>query len=211
MPMARLLLIYCGLLVGETFVVAAVVSADWIEEQIWRERELVRSTIGEATESSLHETSTASVAALFDATGVRETTHRLVALASVRRPHPVGLDDLGQPVVYWGASRLDVFWNVLYQSAYRLALLSHWLPYCITLLAPSAIDGLMQRKITQRTFGYASPVRYNTAVHLLSVALFVIPIYLFLPLAVTPVIVPLWAAAVALVILLVAANLQKRI
>lgn len=102
-------------------------------------------------------------------------------------------------------------WSAIYQSIQRTTLLLMWLPYTLALFIPALIDGISTRSIKKVTYGYASPVRYHTAFHAVILLFAAIPFYLALPIAVSPLLVPLWAAAISVSVMIMASNLQKQI
>jgi hypothetical protein len=209
--MLRAILICCVLVVTETALVILIVSHDWIESRISRERALMGAVIGGAAETELDLAAGRAFTRLFEDTGIRSALQRFALPTDEERANSVGLQDLGSPLFDWAATRLEVLWHGAYQALYRLIALGRALPCALLILVPSVVDGLMQRKVKQRNFGYASPVRFNTAIHCCALALYSIPIYLFLPLAITPTVIPAWTLATSLAVLLLTSNLQKRI
>ena len=209
--MLRSVLICCALVLTETALVTLFASNDWIEAQIGRERALTRAVIGEAAETNLQAAAGRVFTRLFEDTGIRSALQRLAIPTDEERARSVGLEDVGSPLFGWAATRFEVLWHGVFQSLYRLIVLSRALPCAFLILFAFVVDGLMQRKIKQHNFGYASPVRFNTAIHGCALALYAIPVYLFLPIAITPAIIPVWTLATAHAAMLLTSNLQKRI
>jgi hypothetical protein len=122
-----------------------------------------------------------------------------------------GMEHLAPWLSVWVKGRLDAFWWVVFQGLYRLGLIALWLPALAPLLIALAVDGLVQRQVSKARQGYANPVRYHSAWHAL-ILLAVLPaLYLTMPLACHPLVVPLWAIALGAAVRLLLANLQHRL
>ncbi len=96
-----------------------------------------------------------------------------------------------------------------YAMLVRLNILALLAPYFAPFLLAAIIDGAVRRRIKLLSFGFVSPVALSVALHS-AVALAFLPlVYLILPLPVSPIVVPFWAIATALSLMLLAANIQR--
>lgn len=195
----------------EMLLIALFVSASWVNAQIKEERSAIFSWLGKETTTNIIESTNNSYRYFFQATGLVEGSYEIFIPNKEQIQASAGMETLGKPVFVWFKERLDAFWITIYHSFQRLFTLLEWLPYMLPLLLPAVIDGAMQREIKKVTYGYASPVRYHTAFHLLLALIFLPFIYMFFPIAVTPIIIPIWALLLAIVLLVLSANIQKKI
>ncbi len=209
--MLRATLICSVLLLAELLLVTLLAPIGWIEAQMSREYQLSRDILGERAATLVQTTASRAFATLFDDTGLRAALDRLIVPTAEERTRSVGLEDLGSPLFDWAETRLQVLWETVYQGLYRLVLLRSTLTDVLLLVAASSFDGLMVRKVKQHTFGYASPVRFNAGIRSFSLLAYAIPVYVLLPVAMTPVILAGWMILAALCAFLLTSNLQKRI
>ena len=106
---------------------------------------------------------------------------------------------------------MDAVWLSIYQVMQRLALVVAWLPYLSILVIPTLYDGMQRRRIKQMSFDYASPLRHRGAFWLVSGLMILGFAALFFPFPVPALGVPLIAALLAVALMLLVANTQKRV
>ena len=100
---------------------------------------------------------------------------------------------------------LSLLTNV-YGIIFRALLVWEWLALIGLFLGACFVDGLVQRRIKQESFGFNSPVRFSLAVHTLILISAVPVLYLLAPLAVSPWFMVIWALAIALPISIAVSN-----
>lgn len=96
-----------------------------------------------------------------------------------------------------------------YAMLVRLNILAVWTPYVVPFLLAAMIDGAVRRRIKLISFGFFSPVALSVALHSVVALAFLPLLYLILPLPVSPLLVPFWALATALPLMLLTANIQR--
>ena len=96
-----------------------------------------------------------------------------------------------------------------YAMLVRLNILAAWTPYVVPFLLAAMIDGAVRRRIKLMSFGFFSPVALSVALHSFVALAFLPLLYLILPVPVSPLVVPFWALATALPLMLLAANIQR--
>ncbi len=196
----------------EIMIVGVFTPSDWLETSIRKERVMVNNWLGPTTTQALIERTNTLYKAMFVETGLVRASYRYYIPTEDERKHSLGMQTLGQRYFFpYVKTRIDVMWSAIYQSIQRMILLWLWMPYMLPLFVPAFIDGWQRRAIKKVTYGYASPVRYQTAFMLIVLLLAAIPFYLALPVAVTPLIVPAWAMALSGAVMLLSSNLQKKI
>lgn len=209
--MPRSLFIMLLVLTIEVVAVGVLTPNDWLHTSIIEERDKVSNWLGDETTDNLVLKTNRWYKDIFVDTGLVHASYGFIPTEDDRE-HSGGLGEFGRYDIFPVAKeRIDVLWAAIYQSIQRMSLFILWSPYMLPLFIPAVIDGLSVRQIKKVSYGYASPVRYHTAYHFIVVLLAAIPFYLALPFAVTPLVVPVWAAAFSFSVMLMLTNLQKQI
>jgi hypothetical protein len=209
--MTRTLFITAIVLILEVLIVGVIAPSNWLHGAIMNERQMVENWMGNEATINLVENTNSIYSKLFVATGLVHKSYGLIPTEEERK-NSGGFDDLGRETFHpFAKERIDIMWSAIYQSIQRTALLFMWLPYALALFIPALIDGISTRSIKKVTYGYASPVRYHTAFHSIVILFAAIPFYLALPIAVSPLMIPLWAAAISASVMIMSSNLQKQI
>jgi len=199
------------ILLIEVVIVGVFTPNDWLTRSIREERTMVTRWLGGKTTQALIQQTNTIYKTLFVDTGIVHASYGYIPTREDRQNSP-GLEHLGERYYFpYFKDRIDVMWSAIYQSIQRLTLFMLWTPYMLPLFIPAMYDGLSIRNIKKVTYGYASPVRYQTAFLTIVFLLAAIPFYLAIPVAVTPMIVPLWTIVFSLAVMLMTSNLQKKI
>lgn len=85
-----------------------------------------------------------------------------------------------------------------YIGLLRINILFQWLPFILPFLAAAVIDGVIQNMILNSSVRVSNPVKFKLATHALVLSLALPIVYLFLPFAISPFIILIWALLVAL-------------
>lgn len=95
-----------------------------------------------------------------------------------------------------------------YVFAIRLAIMLFWLLFLLPMIAATVFDGLMLRAIKQAEFGSLRPATFTLA-GMLVIPLLALPVlYLTMPFSLSPLLAPLWAAAVSIPLSILISNSQ---
>ena len=209
--MPRTLFVTAIVLLIEVIIVGVITPSDWLHRSIINERRMVEEWLGnEATLELVKHTNT-FYKDVFVTPGIVKGSYGFIPTEE-ERERSGAFKDLGREKFHpFVKERIDILWAAIYQSIQRTALLLMWMPYALALFIPALIDGISIRSIKKVTYGYASPVRYHTAFHAVIMLFAAIPFYLALPIAVTPLVIPLWAAAISLAVMFMMSNLQKQL
>lgn len=121
--------------------------------------------------------------------------------------------DLGANFNFWFEyveGRIVTFFLLVFHFLSRVTLIAAWAPYLLIMLIPSVLDGIMTWKVRQTTFSYTSPIihRYSIRAAILISTLFVMSI--FVPFALSPVIIPIMMVLLATAFGLMTSSLPKR-
>ncbi|MHB8697640.1 MAG: DUF4400 domain-containing protein [Sulfuricaulis sp.] len=109
----------------------------------------------------------------------------------------------------WFQGRLEVLWAVILRAFQRSYLIIEWMPYTLLSIIPAAVDGWNQRAIKRVSFGYASPVRFHSAMFSLLLFVFLPFFYLFAPFAIHPLAILVWSFCGSITFLVLSSNTQK--
>lgn len=95
-----------------------------------------------------------------------------------------------------------------YVVAMRLAIVLFWFAALAPLFVATVYDGLMQRKVKQAEFGSLRPATFTLAGMVVIPILALPALYLTLPISLSPLLAPAWAAVVAVPLSLLVSNSQ---
>lgn len=207
--MGRDIFLWALLIVIEVVGLTLMVNQPWVKGQIVKERQLMVGTLGLTSARQVVQEANATYQAGFVRTGMEAESYRMFAPqpSQTRGPTWNGLDRYTGKFI----KRLDTFWLAVYQATVRVTLLAQWLPYLLPLLLPALVEGFCRREVKKTNYGYTSPNRFHAASHGLIALVFLPILYLFLPIAITPLVVPVWGIALAALLIVLGANLQKQL
>lgn len=193
----------------QTTLVVLLVNAEWLERQGLREQASAQAYLGPV----LHERVRARAMSIYrdwlvDTRVVSTSYERLLPARGVEQ---YGMEGLAPWFFAWLEDRLDALWWLAFHAIYRVQTLWEWLPVIGSFVAVSAIDGIASRRIKRSSNGYASADRYALSRRVLFLLLFAPLLYLFLPISIAPVAIPVWGAALAVALAMFTANLQQQI
>ena len=191
-----------------TFVVL-LVNAQWLESQSLREQAKAEAFLGTALHERVRERATATYRDLLIDTRVMPLSYeRLLPASGIEQK---GMEGLAPWFFSWLEDRLDALWWVVFHAIYRVQTLWEWLPFIGSVLAVSTIDGMSTRRVKRVNNVYASADRYVLGRRFLFVLMIAPLLYLFIPLSISPIAIPLWGGALAVALAMCVANLQQQI
>ena len=205
----RVLLLILALVSAELIISAVVSNPNWIMSQINQERESIIHWVGyDNTRKIINKADTWYVA-LFQDSGVESSTNAFFIPEQSGFEDVADIDEKGQYIISILQEQLFVIWGQCYYALQRLSLLMEWFPYILLLLVPAVIDGAMTREIKKISYGFTSELRYVFGYKIL-ITLLIIPfVYLFSPIAISTLAIPIWTVTLAVAALLMSSNLQK--
>lgn len=186
-----------------------LVNAQWVEHQARAERLSIARQIGEVRYAELEARARGLYDRWFVATHVREQSYARL-LPDPSRPND-GMEGLAPWFFEWLEHRLDAFWALTFQAVCRLQVFREWILIIGVTLIAATFDGIVQRRIKRMNHALASADKYVVARNVLLLTLLAPLLYLSAPLAVSPLVVPLWGASLSLALMLLASHAQHRI
>lgn len=206
--MARLLALLL-LWLMQAGLVVLLVNAEWVSKQAQLEQTSVARQFGQSRYAHLERNARSIYDAWFIETGIQAQSYAQLL------PDPVqpqnGMEGLAPWFFEWLKHRLNAFWWLVFQGICRVLVLREWLSLLLLVGAVAALDGLIQRQIKRSRHALASADRYLFARRALLCLLFAPFLYLSFPMAITPYVVPIWGAGLAIVVALLTTHAQHRI
>lgn len=195
----------------EIFLTATLFSEEYVYGQWQKEESYQISEFGKETVERIKKESGNVYSMMFIKTGFAQGVVNLFVPSKDQRENTKGMENFGSTVFNYASNRMVLFWDGIYQAIYRLFLMLEYLPLILPLLIPAIVDGLMQREVKKRNYGYASSIRFTFSIQVIFILLLLVPIYLFIPLAVSPKIVLICGYVMVFLSIIMASNLQKQI
>jgi hypothetical protein len=180
----------------------------WIESSATGERLATERFLGELPYRQIHDRTERLYDEWIVESGVLGKSY--AAVAHEHPPAP-GKLVLAPGFFEWLKDRLTGVWALVYQIIFRLQTLAYWASGMWLLIAAALLDGVVARQVKRTQNGYANADRYAVAKHSLAGLLFVLLLYLPLPLSVMPAALPVWWGVVALSVWLLTANAQHQL
>jgi len=120
----------------EIILVAGFVSDDWARDiQVVEDKSLI-AYFGVEKEAEIRQTSQQWFDRLFVNTGIRESVYRYFIPTEHERQLSRGFEEVGRHDLFpFIQSRLDVFWDTLYQMIKRFIMAWVWLPFLVVIVA----------------------------------------------------------------------------
>lgn len=189
-------------------VVLLLIQAPWIEHAMTVERGWIVEEFG------LEKTGRMEDQAMdrfrhwcIDSGWVKESYVRLLP---DRKASQSGMEGLAPGFFAWMKKRIDAAWWIVYEAIFRVVLLQTWQLYLGALGVAAMVDGLVSRAIKRREHGYSSSDRFALARRGILVLFVALLVYLFLPVPISPLAIPIWAGLCSLALGLLAAHTQQR-
>ncbi|MDP1615594.1 MAG: DUF4400 domain-containing protein [Methylococcales bacterium] len=196
----------------EIILVAGFVSDDWARTIQAVEANRLIAYVGVAKEAEIRRISQQAFDQLFVNTGIRDSVYRYFIPTERERQLSKGFEEVGRHDLFpFIQSRLDVFWDTVYQMIKRVIMAWVWLPFLVVTGLPFAIDGLIRRKVSQTNFDYPSPMAHRYSLYIMLGAGYLLLMGLTLPFPVPPQAIPVGVFVVAWALNVLLANTQKRV
>ena len=190
---------------------AVIISPEHLIDVRVGELDGLDQVFGEAGADDLRRRSDGWFDALFGRSGIHDASYRLFVPERDDLQTTDGTARVAQAIFPHVAQRLDVFWLWILQTLLRLATVVAWLPLLALAAWPCAVDGWVVRQIRRTNFDFSSPVAYNLAAIVLTLSLIACGLILFLPITITPLLVPACATLLVLSSWVMTRNLQKKL
>lgn len=121
-----------------------------------------------------------------------------------------GMEDFGEPLFHWFEGRIRSWWTLVWSMFNRVSAAMLWLPILPFMIVPFAVDGWVEREIKKHTFEFSSPVQQRYAMMLIGIIPLLFLIFLALPVAMAPIVVPVMGLGVGVTLQRATANFMKR-
>jgi hypothetical protein len=197
--------------VFEMFIVSFLISRDHQMDILQNERDKVVYYTGSENENKLFESALNTYDVLFLQSGIMESSINLFVPTNRQKQASTGLENLGDDMFPTALASMNALWDSVFQLIYRTTLMLYWLPFIFPFFLAGIFDGFMTRNIKKHTYGYASPVRYHMSMHIIRISFILIPLLLFAPFTISPLVILVWALLQSIAFVNAARNLQKKL
>lgn len=153
---------------------------DWMENQIQSELNDFVSMAGEESGEKVIARATNWYTLIFKDTGAESTINKTIGYDNNAETNE-GIRDAGADFSRGIAKSLKTFWLMMYQSMFRLSVLSYWLVFFGAIVVASAVDGYIKRRIKQHNFGWTSVNVFRMSAKILVFCPFAILTYITFP------------------------------
>jgi len=210
--MPRSLLLSLLIWLVEILFVTALVSDEWLRSVQRTEDTMIASFLGTTKDNEIRREASQWFDTLFVRTGIRESVWHYFIPTEAERQGSMGFEAVGRDDLFpFIAGRLRVLWDSVYQMLRRFLLIIAWWPFLVAAVLPSAVDGMVQRRIGQSNFAYSSPLAHRYSLYAILGTAYVLLLGLTLPFPIPPQAVPAACAVIALAVNVYLAQTQKRV
>jgi len=185
---------FFGLVIIGMIVLVFTISPAYLERIYMAERQAVQAILGEAEDEIYQE------AYSEPSQGLHEGTAALARDAGQ-----------GTPVSLWANDRATVLWLWGNLISYRLVMLFSWMLCIQPLILGAFIDGYYVRESRKYSFVSQSPIRHKVGVRSATLIFVATVCSIVMPLAFSPLVVPLALVSIGMASWLWISNLQKRL
>lgn len=203
-------LFWVFLWVLQILLIGVVVPGDWLEKQVEEERRMTFTWLGRETVEDMIEKTDENFESWFEQTGVVSASFALIPTRE-QRENSTGMQNMGSELWPYIEGRIRIMWVTVYQALQRLSMIAMWLPYLLPALLPAVVHGLCAREIKKVSYGYASPVVYHSAGHVIALLVVAPLFYVTAPFGIHPAAILFWGIALSFALLAMIANVQKLI
>ena len=194
----------------QILLIGVIVPSNWLVEQVEGERHMTASWLGHETVVEMVENADNKFDVWFQQTRLVERSFALIP-TQAQRDRSIGMEDMGAGIWEYVETRIEIMWVTVYQGLQRMAMISLWMPYLLPMLVPAVVQGICAREIKKVSYGYASPVVYHSAGHMMALLLVLPLFYITSPFGVHPAAVLVWGIALSITLLGMISNVQKTI
>ena len=199
------------ILVIELFLILVFVPGQWTEKVIIKEAQKIERALGTDSVEWIRDRADSWYNTTMIDSGVYRTLYTVMIPTKRERENSRGMETLGSALWPGVEGRLTALMHVIYQVYARVALFLVWAPYMLILLVPSIWDGMMSWRIKRTNFDYASPIFHRYGVRGVIMITQIMLITFFMPIALSPLFIPLAMMGTSVMIGLTVANFQKRV
>ncbi len=114
-------------------------------------------------------------------------------------------------IIIWARDRINVLFILLFLLFERIALIVLWLPSTGLIAAAATITGFYLRKIKQGNFAFSSPTLHRYGIGMLTFTMMLTPFLMMLPVPMPPLVFPVSLIVASFMIMIIIANIAKRI
>lgn len=203
---------YCTLVfILEVLLLAVFSSPNYILKVMAIEGVSIEDALGPETLRRIDADASEAFSSLFVDSGVYAGVWYTFVPTPDERTASEGIETMASGLFSWVDDRLTTCMILLFQVVERLELMKLWLPFSFFVVLGACYTGMTLRHIKQGNFAFASPSVHRLSLRIILVMLTLLPIFLMLPLPLSPYIYPIMYSITAFMIQAIIANVAKRL
>lgn len=188
-----------------------IIPEAWLQRVLTVERNSTHQFLGPQNARYAEDRATDMFTRAFIDTGVQAQSFRTFVPSAQQRANDGVMSDVASPGIFpWVEGRIRAFWTMLYGVTQRVSSGLLWWPFVLITLVPFLVDAFVARKIKQTSFALTSPHMQGLATRAIPLLLIGYFLLLFVPLTVSPVIVPTLMVGTSALLWVVVAHFVKR-
>ena len=205
------LLIWIAILFMQLLFILIAVPSDLVQKAVNQEESYLKQYFGESSANKIKRKALGYYTATFQNTGVIDESYAFFLPSDEALNNSKGIETLGVREGWWDTfrNRLESFWLMVYFMFLRLYTIMVWWPLMMVFIVAATYDGLVTRKIKLLGFESTAAPVYGLALHAFVFMMFVPFFYAFSPIAINPLVVPIWGILMGLLVKIKASNLQR--
>lgn len=188
-----------------------IIPEAWLQRVLTAERNSTHQFLGSQNARYAEDRATDMFTRAFVDTGLQEQSFRTFVPTDQQRANDGVMADVTSPGIFpWVEGRIRAFWTMLYGVTQRVSSGLLWWPFILVTLVPFLVDAFVARKIKKTSFALTSPHMQGLATRAIPLLMIGYFLLLFVPLTVSPVVVPLFMVCTAALLWVVVAHFVKR-
>lgn len=188
-----------------------IVPEGWLQRVLTSERNATYQFLGEANGRYAEARAADLFTTAFVDTGIQSQSFRTFVPTPEQRANDGAMAEASSPGLFtWVEGRLRAFWTMVYGVTQRVSSGLLWWPFILITLVPFLVDAFVSRKIKKTSFALTSPHMQGLATRAIPLIVIGYFLLLFVPITVSPVIVPLLMVATSALMWVVVAHFVKR-
>jgi hypothetical protein len=188
-----------------------VVSEGWLQRMLVSERRATQELLGPTNAQYAEDRAKHLFTDAFVDTGIQAQSFRTFVPTEQQQANDGAMSEVSSPRIFdWVESRLRAFWTMLYGVTQRVSSGLLWWPFILITLVPFLVDAFVTRKIKKTSFALTSPHMQGLATRAIPLLLIGYFLLLFVPVTVSPLVVPVLMVATSALMWVVVAHFVKR-
>lgn len=188
-----------------------IIPEGWLQRVLTSERVATYEFLGKGNAQYAEARAADLFTWAFVDTGIQAQSFRTFVPTPEQRANDGAMAEASSPGLFsWVEGRLRAFWTMVYGVTQRVSSGLLWWPFILITLVPFLVDAFVTRKIKKTSFALTSPHMQGLATRAIPLIIIGYFLLLFVPLSVSPIVVPALMVATSALSWVVVAHFVKR-